>query len=183
MKTIRVIIAFLSIYLFVSALLFIIFFGVWLARYYPDSSMQEVARVTATAPSNGRSVSLFDVSQQVKGTNCLLNTVTRASNAQSELAPLVSAETTSIFILYKRFLLNEKLVPLGYMSMVQLSAITDSEGKTLYSRPVGIIDSFFEALLGRYITRRDSTITLVAQETTKTYTVTISTEGVISNEN
>ena len=183
MKTIRVIIAFLSVYLFVSALLIIIFFGVWLARYYPDSSQQEMAQITVSALSKDLSKNRFTILNQSKGTTCLINTITRASNSPSELRLLLVADTKTVSISYKRFKLHENLVPLGYMSMAQLNEITDADGKALYSRHVDLIDSFFEAVLSKWIARQDTTITLVAQQTAKKYTVTVSTEGVLSHEN
>jgi len=156
---------------------------VWLARYYPDSSQQEMAQITVSALSKDLSKNRFTILNQSKGTTCLINTITRASNSPSELRPLLVADTKTVSISYKRFKLHENLVPLGYMSMTQLSKITDSEGTTLYYRPVDIVDSFFEAVLSKWIARQDTTITLVAQQTAKKYTVTVSTEGVLSHEN
>ena len=109
MKTIRVIIAFLSVYLFVSALLIIIFFGVWLARYYPDSSQQEMAQITVSALSKDLSKNRFTILNQSKGTTCLVNTITRASNSPSELRPLLVADTKTVSISYKRFNKNISL--------------------------------------------------------------------------
>lgn len=183
MKTIRVIIAFLSIYLFVSAVLVLVLFCVWLSRYFPDSSRQEISQIVSSPSQNDKNLSTFTFHTQSKGTNCLLYAVTRESSSPSELRTLFVSDTQSLVINYKGYRLPDSLVPLGYRNMIQLAEVIDADGKTLYSRPTDLIDSFYEAILRRIVTRQDQRLVLVAQDTMKTYTVTISADGVIRYEN
>jgi len=184
MRNIRVIIAFLCIYLFVAALVLLTTFLMWLARYYPDSSMQSIVEVKALERDTQSSKSSFRISIIENGDTALSVALTRLSDKVGVQNEVANVQSEAIFVNCIRITLSEKLVPLGYFSMLRPSDVrVAGRDETIELSKTDWLDTFWLFVLKKWITQSAESVTIVAKEQAKTYTVINTSTGVKLYEN
>lgn len=181
MRNIRVIIAFLSIYLFVGAVVLLGLFAVWLSHYYPDSSNQSILTIRSTMESTSENA--FAISKNTDGVTALSATVTRISEKEGNQEQIARIISSTVFVDFTRVTFSEKLVPLGYFSMASLRSVRDANGKIIFETSPDILDHLFELLLGSNATTTTESLSFVAKDRATSYTVQNTITGIKTHEN
>lgn len=181
MRNIRVIIAFLSVYLFVSAVVLLGLFAVWLSRFYPDSSSQSILTIDSVVEIANENT--FTISKSKNGVTALSATVTRLNEKNGMHEQIARITSSTIFVDFHRVTFSEKLVPLGYFSMVQVVRISDAEGKVILELQPDFLDLFWLVVLKRQAETKTERLTFVAKDNATSYTVQHTTAGVVIHEN
>jgi len=181
MRNIRVIIAFLGIYAFVFAVAIVVGFCLWLSRYSPDSSLQPMLTMSATALSG--TTAKLSGKLAVGGVTALSSTITRINDTQPGRSIAFERQTPVMFVSISRVTFSEQLVPLGYFSMARITSITDANGEVVYQSPNSIVDFVYgKLLLQNFCDVYEQALTLVAKTNPTSYTVTNTPTGITQHE-
>lgn len=180
MKFIRIIIALVSIYLFLSAVGFLVISGMWFNRFTPNMPSTSIAEVTThTSISSGNKIQF----QEVSSISALITMITRGNKGPKIAKHRETINSSSAFVSYQKIKLFDKFVPLGFTSMYRLEKITDADGHVRFSHDADFVDKFMEKISANIGTTSTEVITLVASEVESSYTVELSSEGITVNEN
>lgn len=171
------IIALLSTIPFILTLFLLIFAAMWLQRYYPNTPMQQLARIVYTEKGT------TDITI-MKGCSSLHTILSRKESCvNTTTANKIELPTAQGFAVYESVALRDQLVPLGFFSQYRLVKILDAEGNVQYQAANDFVDSLMNIMMQFWGKRSDVIVPLLATAGGTTYTVTISDTGPTQNEN
>lgn len=182
MKLVQITLAFASIYLFLSSVVFTLLFCVWLGGFHADMSQRPFAQVTENGAQDNRITLVYK--ENTKDSSFM--DMARIKSEEEDFQTISLEEqipSSSFFLQYKKGVVSSALVPLGFTTLYKLEKVTDAEGKVLYIKKDSIVESLYQKLFGKNIGWTTETLSVVATDEVKTYTITATAEGVKLHEN
>lgn len=179
MKFIQTIIAFLSVYLFLGAVFFVICTFIWLNGYMPDMPTHQIAKVVMSASANNTRIVTY---KKHTGVTALTTVFSRGAVPTGKDIGQVEFTSNAGFVEYKTMKVPERFVPIGFKQLVKLSKITDATGKVVYEDNPGVLDKLFDYFFSK-VAKSTIIVPLVATDKATTYTIILSDDGVNTYEN
>jgi hypothetical protein len=183
MKFIQTLFSFLSIYLFLSVIVFFITCSLWLSSYISSVPTQQVARVTVGVSEQSGSPFVY---YNTASSNALLAAVSRGvQQPKKDETSVLSATSTVVIATFDKVTLHEVLVPVGFSSMYRLRSVTDASGQTLFEQKETLLDKLYFTVLSGYLKREQQHFSLFASDKEETYTISVKENElyVTKNEN
>lgn len=163
-------------YLFIGVIVFLVVGSVWLSRFSPDLPTNKIASITVEKQVLGVSRINF---AEVSNATALSTMLSRGNLTKEKQIQEFSTESQAIFVTYEKIRLPTQFVPLGFTTLYRIRGITNASGDKSYNLEKDTIDQIF-AKFG--MTERE-TVTVLARDRTTSYTVLVSVDGIITNEN